>query len=200
MKWYYLDIDTLEAEDYAGIYALLSGEEQARVDRFRRDDDRKRTLAGQLLARRALGLACGTAPQAIPIEKTADGKPYAPGLAVEFSVSHCGKLAVCAVDDRPVGIDVEMLRPVNLRIARKVCSPEELCYLFGSASAPPEEDVTEEPAVILRFFRLWTGKEAIAKREGKGVGSLHACFPLQEPGIQYETVGAYLICICPSGK
>ena len=187
MKWYQLDIDTVTPEEYARAYALLAPEEQERVDRFRFADDKKRTLAGMILARRGLSIHCGIPEEGIVFEREELGKPFAPGLAAEFSVSHSGRLAICAVDDQPIGIDIEQLRPVSPQVAQRICTDEELAWL---ALSP------DDAQWLQRFFRLWTGKEACAKRDGLGIANLQHYRPLETPGILYETLGDYILCIC----
>ena len=68
------------------------------------------------------------------------GKPYFPSRPdICFNLSHSHGAAVCALHDKPVGIDVEKLRPAPRRLA----------------------DGLEDEA----FFRLWTAKEATIKRQ-----------------------------------
>ena len=47
-----------------------------------------------------------------PVERSPRGKPLFPGLDDHwFSLSHSGGIALCALSDRPVGVDVELVRP-----------------------------------------------------------------------------------------
>ncbi len=39
------------------------------------------------------------------------GKPYFPSPRCQFNLSHSGTLALCALSDRPVGVDIQMVRP-----------------------------------------------------------------------------------------
>ena len=200
MKWYALDIQTLTPEEYEAGYRALSPEQRSRVDGFRFAADRRRRVAAELLARRAVARWCDLEENAVTIARGEKGKPYAPGLPVEFSLSHREDLVVCVVDDLPVGIDVELLRPRDLQVAKKICTPEELRYLFGKDPAPEDFAYTEDPQLLMRFYRLWTGKEACAKRAGEGLSSLHKCHPLEEENLFYENTGKYLIAICKTGK
>lgn len=194
MKWLACDIRELTKEDYKQAYRLLTPEEKTRVDGLRNTEDRQRTLAAQHLARQLIAELWQVRQEDILFARTQMGKLYPVGMEAEFSVSHCENLVVCAADRKPVGIDVERLRPVKLQSAKKICSAHELSYLFGKAPRQEDFACTEDPALIERFFRLWTGKEACAKRLGQGIGSLHRVFPLEDR-VQYHTYEGYLICI-----
>ncbi len=102
------------------------------------------------------------------------GKPFFPGRPdICFNLSHSHGAAVCAVHDRPVGIDVEKLRP----------APKHL------AAGMDDE----------AFFRLWTAKEATIKRQGLGVGALLR--PMEPDPLCQCVEGlleGYIVTACPS--
>ena len=105
MKWYKYDIRDLTQEEYEQWYSLMSFEKKQRVDRFRFMDDKKRTVVGEMLARKAIAEWCHVSEEDIKFGLSEYGKPFAIGLDVEFNISHSGDLVVCAVDNKPVGID-----------------------------------------------------------------------------------------------
>ena len=124
MKWYKYDIRNLIPSEYAKWYALMNKDKQARVERFRFKDDKMRTIAGEMLARKAIAEWCNISAEGIVFDRTETGKPYAKGLPVEFNISHSGDMVVCAVDDKPVGIDIEEVRPIDLTVAKRICTDE----------------------------------------------------------------------------
>lgn len=121
---------------------------------------RRQSLAGEHLARAALAARCGKAPGEITLRRAPSGQPVAAEGCV--SISHSGGAVVCAVGDRPVGVDIEMIRPVRETVARRCFTAGERALL---AAAPEGE---RERC----FWRVWTGKEAIAKLSGAGVAAL----------------------------
>lgn len=166
MKWYKCDIRDLTDAEYKKWYWLMREEKQQRVDRFRFADDKKRTVAGEMLARKAIAEWCNTFPEQIHFLTKENGKPYAKGLPVEFNISHSADMVVCAVDSNPIGIDIEKIRPIDLSVAKRICSFEEMCYLFGHD--PEEQDFvyTTNTDILARFFEIWTIKEAFIKYRG----------------------------------
>lgn len=124
-----------------------------------------------MLARKAIAAWCSVAPESIIFAIGKHGKPYAIGLDVEFNISHSGDMVVCAVDNNPVGIDIEQIHPIDLSVAKHVCKEEELLYLFGYAPAEKDFAYTTDATVLKRFFELWTAKEAYGKCFGSGIVS-----------------------------
>ena len=95
------------------------------------------------------------------------GKPFLVGYPnVHFNISHSEKYVVCAVSDRPVGIDVEERTAYNPKIAKRVFSPAVQEKIATSS----DKDMT--------FTQCWVENEANLKRIGCGL----ACkFPCDDP-------------------
>ena len=166
MKWYKYDIRALTDAEYQKWYSLMSEDKQQRVDRFRFIDDRKRTVAGEMLARKAIAEWCGVAFESIVFDVNDYGKPFAIGLDVEFNISHSGDMVVCAIDDKPIGIDIEQIRPMDLTISKRICTDDESLYLFGHIPSDQDFTYTTDTKILTRFFELWTAKEAYSKSIG----------------------------------
>ena len=62
--------------------------------------------------------------------------------------------AICVVSDKPVGVDIETIRPYKETLARYAMNDDELQLINGSA---------------LEFTKLWTQKEAVVKLSGRGI-------------------------------
>ena len=169
MKFYQYNLRDLSDENYIHYYSLMSEEKKRRVNRFRFEDDKKRTVVGEMLARKAISEWCGTAEESIVFEIAEYGKPYAKDLNVEFNISHSADMVVCVVDDNPVGVDIEKIRPVDLNTAKRIFNDEEVHYIFECI--PDTEDYNHylNDTVLQRFFELWTKKEAYGKLLGVGL-------------------------------
>ena len=132
----------------------------------------ERTLARRLLAlalEREYGLRKPPETAREP-----GGKPFFPSRPdICFNLSHSHGAAVCALHNKPVGIDVEKLRPAPRRLA---------------------EGMEDEA-----FFRLWTAKEATVKRSGQGIAALLR--PLEPDPLCRHLEGLLEGCavtVCPS--
>ncbi len=94
------------------------------------------------------------------IRRSERGKPYLPDYPhIYFNISHSGGMAVCALGNRPLGVDAEQIRPAKLRTTRRMLTEGERIYL----EACPEGMQDRE------FFRIWTLKESYAKALGMGL-------------------------------
>lgn len=166
MKWYKYDIRDLTDAEYNKWYSLMSTDKQCRVDRFRFTNDKKRTVVGEMLSRKAIAEWCGIAPESIIFGIKEHGKPYAKDVTVEFNISHSGDMVVCAIDDKPIGIDIEKIRSMDLSVAKRICSYNELTYLFGCELDESNYCYTTDTKILTRFFEIWTAKEAYSKSIG----------------------------------
>ena len=76
------------------------------------------------------------------------GKPrFCDDIGIYFSISHSGEYVLCAVDESPVGADIQIIRPETEKLIRRICSEIEL-----------------EKA---DFFTLWCLKESFIKLIGR---------------------------------
>ena len=94
------------------------------------------------------------------IKKGEKGKPYLEDYPdIYFNISHSQNMAVCALGRRPLGVDVEKIRPASFTVIRKCLTQKERNYLETCG----EESRNRE------FFRFWTLKESYAKALGIGL-------------------------------
>ena len=82
------------------------------------------------------------------------------GAAGAFvSYSHSGKYGAAAIDAKPVGIDVEMLRDIRESAAHLFLSDDEIA-------------VMRRCTIALRMLHFWSAKEAAWKQLGGSVPTL----------------------------
>jgi 4'-phosphopantetheinyl transferase len=118
------------------------------------------TVAGELLARYSVGHYLSKPDQEINLVFGDKGKPHIENLVdVHFNISHSGYYVVCAVAPDEIGIDVERIRKVNLRIAERFFSPSEIQDLMSCT----------EDTRMQYFITLWTIKESYLKAIGRGL-------------------------------
>ena len=83
-----------------------------------------------------------------------NGKPYLIGLPFHFSFSHCKGYAACAVDDKPIGIDIEIIHPRILKVAHKFLNDSEKAMIAN----------LEQKDQLNQLAFLWAAKEAMYKK------------------------------------
>jgi 4'-phosphopantetheinyl transferase len=84
------------------------------------------------------------------IKRTNKGKPYYEGNPVFFNLSHSGDKGVISLSDKPVGVDLEMIRGRNY--------PSTLSHF----SKREQKEIKCERD----FLEHWTAKEAFIKMKG----------------------------------
>ena len=88
-----------------------------------------------------------------------------------FNISHCKEGIAVAVDDKPVGIDIEGIRRADRDLIVRTTNEAEQAEIFGA------EDSNR------CFTRLWTQKEAVLKCIGTGIEGFE---PLQHALTSFE--------------
>lgn len=138
----------------------LDTRERQRLEAMGDEAGRRQLLATRVGLRRVLGGYVGCHPAELPLRIAEGGKPFL-AHGPFFNLTHSGSLALLAVADRAVGIDVEVLRavPRAIAIARRVLDPAAAKALAGM----PESERHRA------FLALWTAMEARQKCLGEGV-------------------------------
>lgn len=145
--------------------AYLTDDERERRSRFRFQEDRDLFLVARAVLRWFLGRWRGERPEEVRFVYNGYGKPAlaeAGAADLRFNVSHSARQVAWAfASGFDVGIDVERIRPLD-----------DLMALAGRYFAPAERgQLAERPESerVVRFFELWTLKEAFVKARGTGL-------------------------------
>lgn len=161
MKILYGNLANFSKADYNAEYSSLPDCLRKRIDRIRKSEDKKRSLAGKILLKKLLLEEYGIKDPII--EYTQKGAPYLKNSDLKISIAHSYDGIAVAADETQVGIDIEKIRDIDLALCKKVCTEREDEYIF-SANTRDEG--------ILRFFEVWTAKEAYFKKQGTGIVDL----------------------------
>ena len=150
----------------ADCLSWLGAAELQRYRRYHLDRHRHRFLLGRILLRHILSRYEDCAPADWELTASATGKPCLARQAgqqpLHFNLSHSGScLAVLVGRQAQLGVDVERCdrRRRIERIAHRYFSPAELVQLLQLPVAQQ----------ALRFYQLWTLKEAYIKAQGQGL-------------------------------
>jgi 4'-phosphopantetheinyl transferase len=161
----------IERSRYAELLALVSDERRQKIARYRHLPDAQRSLLAGVLLQMVIYRETGLPPHKQILRRTHYGKPYIADVPLCFNLSHSGSWVVCATNSQPVGIDVEHIGPIDVRIAERYFSATEKEWLFAKA----EEERLRE------FYNIWAFKESFIKTIGYGLS-----IPLQSFNIPME--------------
>ncbi|MBC2580402.1 4'-phosphopantetheinyl transferase superfamily protein [Clostridium sp. DJ247] len=146
--------------DFDRLLGFVLKDKKERICRFHRFEDSQRTLLGDILARYLICKKTGVKNEHLIFEKNEYGKPVlVKPCGIYFNISHSGNWVVCAIDDTPVGVDVETIKEIDLKIAERFFSE----YEYNAIVNQPKELIQNY------FYKIWTLKESYIKAEGKGL-------------------------------
>ncbi len=141
----------------------LTADERVRAEGYRCPGARATFIQTRTALRRLLGRYLDLPPAAVVLERGDQGKPRLGAAmgALQFNVSHSGRLALIALSRAPVGIDLEWMQAdLDWRELLPVCChPAELAAFEGATDSEGRA----------RLLRLWTAKEAYLKGRGEGL-------------------------------
>ncbi len=150
---FYADVSGLCIDD---VRDNLSEQRILKIDALKRDIDKKLSAGAELLLNVALSKYY---PQIKTPVRYQFGKFKKPGIAgfadVYFNMSHAGSVAVCAVADTQVGVDIELSDRMSEATVNKYFTDSERQFL----KCNPDSG----------FAYIWTRKEALVKAEGTGL-------------------------------
>lgn len=158
---YGIDISTVSDEQVQLWMSFVSEDRRIRAEKYKFREDAKRCILAEILVLYAIGKYFHADMSDIEFDKLQYGKPVIKNHEEwYFNLSHSGKWVVCAVNNRPVGIDVEEMNIMCIDIANRFFTTHENERIKACLC---EQDRVKE------FFKLWTLKESYIKRSGQGL-------------------------------
>lgn len=132
-----------------------------KLQKLRHRQDKNLSIASWLVLSEALkGFPNYNGNEDIIIQK--NGKiMFADNPCVHFNISHSGDVAMCAVSDVTVGVDVQLICDFKEKICRRYFLPREADFVLKEPDSSKRQS---------KFFDIWTLKEAYAKMTGGGLG------------------------------
>ncbi|WP_062491249.1 MULTISPECIES: 4'-phosphopantetheinyl transferase family protein [Paenibacillus] len=150
----------LDIQQFESLLLLVSEEKRNRILKNVRFEDAQRSLLADVLARFMLCRSLNLSNEDITFYYNSFGKPFLKNVEnVFFNVSHSGNWVVCALDNSPIGIDIEIVKPIDISIARRFFSTVEYKDIMKRTPTQRED----------YFYTLWTLKESYIKAIGKGL-------------------------------
>lgn len=156
---YAFSIEGIEKSEIAKeLIELLSKKRREKVERFRFEADKVRSVFAELLLRYGLKKHYSLSGSQIEFEWNEFGKPSLKNQKeLYFNISHSGNWVICAISNDSVGVDVEQINPKNLDIAKRFYAKDEYEQLLKSEK---KDEL---------FIWYWTLKESYVKAVGKGM-------------------------------
>ena len=156
MFWEIQSISAFNDNDYNSCLALMEKDRREYIQSITEQNTRMQSVYGEWLVKTTLAKLLDTNEENIIIERK-NGKPFIKNSPLYISISHSGNFVAAAFSQAEIGIDIEVMREINLNVAKKFCTNNDLEFLNS------QENKTEA------FFKIWTAKEAYLKITGEGI-------------------------------
>ena len=155
VRVYWLDCREVDPES-PRVWALMSRRRQQRLSQISTVQGRRQSAAAELALVMAMACERSGADQMQSLSQVEwrplpGGKPVIGEGGLHFCLAHAGDLAVCAVSEAPVGIDVEPMRNISPGMRRKIFSAAEQQRSDGD------------------MLWTWVAKESYIKLTGEGL-------------------------------
>jgi len=160
MIYIFDELDKVDDEYLKNCEMFLSAQRKAKVKRLKTFQGKLQSTMVYILLRHALHLEYAI-DEAVIFEYNENRKPYLKDYPhIYFSLSHCKSAVACTISESEIGVDIQDIRPVTDRLAKRVLTDNEYNEFLKSTS--PDE----------YFCKIWTIKEAYLKKTGQGIGSI----------------------------
>lgn len=142
---------------------LVSPQRQNKIQNYVFETDRKLSLYSALLARLRLSSVSGIPALDLVFGINTSQKPVSLSTPnIHFNLSHTRGFVLCGICAySTIGVDVEKITIAPIEIMKRFFHPEEIQYVENAPAL--ERD--------LRFYKIWTRKEAYTKQLGTGLNS-----------------------------
>ena len=144
VRVFYADVSKLDTDMD---YICISDYRRKKLKNLK-GDNKKMSLGAELLLIYAIEKYYPDVKFPLVFTQNEHGKPAIKCADIYFNLAHSSNVSVCAIADRPVGVDVESKYRVSDAVKKRCFTQNE----YDSA-----------------FYHIWTRKEAVSKAEGSGI-------------------------------
>lgn len=156
-----------------------------KAKKMRKRESALHCIGAEICLSVALGL-----PLPINLKTAPNGKPFIENTP-QFNLSHSGDYVVCAVDENPIGVDIEKISRMKEAVFARIASPLEK----QKAAAIQDGELLEY------YCSVWTKKESLLKLTGEGIRKELSTVCTESEGRYHtEKIGGYILSVCLAEK
>ena len=170
MKYQYRCINDYTENDYKSFYNFLTKNDKLKVTKIIDDKKKKQVMLGRMMLKEYLN---DINIDYSNIKYNKYGKPYIDNIY--FNISHACDYVIFGTNDKEIGVDIERIRPINLKIMNQFCTDNERAYILSSKNQE------------LAFWTIYTLKEAYFKMYGIDLSLIK--------NIEFKIVNNKVVCL-----
>lgn len=170
MKVYAMNISSINPDDKKW-YQYLSEQRIEKMNRLKKNDKKAQSIGVELLLNYAIN---HDIRKSVSYNTDMNGKLYLTDGRNYVNLSHSGDYAVCAVHDKPIGIDIQQICECDMKLSERFFTAEEADMIDRAKN--------REAA----FFEIWTKKESLVKAVGCGLRIPLNSFSVLNDTVEYD--------------
>lgn len=161
--------DKISLDELNEIYEKMPLPRRQRVDKIKHDNDRANSIIAwdmleELMQKNGINV------YDYEYNASDNGKPYFVDCPFHFSISHSSNYVMVGVSDCEIGVDIQHAVDDYDKIAKRVCTPNELALINDKYD----------------FNAIWAKKEATVKCIGVGIAGLSDVDTTLDNGFEYK--------------
>lgn len=157
IKIYMMNVGVIDPEDEKW-YKNLSDRRLEKIGRLKNNSAKRRSIAAEILLNIGMDKEIQGVDHPVVWDTDDMGKPYLTDYPdIHMNITHSKDYAVCVISDKPVGVDIQYMREVDLKIAERWFTKSEQEYIKDSKN--PKD----------AFYEIWVRKESFVKAVGAGL-------------------------------
>ncbi len=160
MQTFLLNINDFSEENFNLCLSLMDEKRKNYINSLKHKQGKLLSVAAEWLTKSNASLLLNIPPEEIALLRDEKGKPFIKDSPLYISISHSGDFAAVTFHPTPVGLDIEVLKPIDMRLKNRICTDSDLEYLSQSQTEAQEN---------LNLLKIWTAKEAYFKMTGTGI-------------------------------
>lgn len=143
------------------LLSFVSEERRNKILKYKSDIDKKLSLYAALLTKMKISNWTEINVNQLSFGRNHMGKPVLLSAPrIHFNFSHTRYFVLLGISNSiEIGVDVEKIKKAPLEIADAVFHSKEKEYIFSTSKGKQN----------LRFYKIWTQKEAFTKQSGTGL-------------------------------
>lgn len=154
----YDNINNYSTNNFKNFYSILSESEKEKFNKLIKDNDKKLLLLSRYLLKQLIEQNTNFIYDNTSIKYNENGKPMIENIS--YNISHSNEYCAVAVSNNQIGIDIEKIRTIDLKIMDIFCTESEKKYIINS----------DNP--YKSFFEIYCLKEAYFKMLGTNLKNL----------------------------
>lgn len=160
MKWIIKSVNEISKKDKELCLSFMSDSRKEYINGFLSDERKEVSIVAEFLTKKLVSEFLNTSIDKIEILRSETGKPYIKNNTAYISISYSGRYIAVAVNDTPIGIDIEVIKEKDLKLIDKIFSSDDVSIIRRSKNK------------LLDFYKIWTAKEAYFKFSEKSYNEI----------------------------